>query len=263
MKQCFAILPIAVLSLMVAAADQPNQPNQDNRDPNNNTANRDQFNRDQDNRDQNTAQDQQKGPKQADLSYRQRVVTGKVLDTKEADVTAEGKTEKHFLAKVQTLENFPVIVDFGPKEKLKSEINKDDEIAAFGIAGRMNKKPLVFASKFAMITPIDGRDEIFESVPVSFNGQNENANQAGNQAQNSSQQLGQQAFQGDPNFDPRVANQGGNYNGDPRMNQGGNYGGDPRMIQGGNYNGDPRMMNQNFQPPPFRTASDCGCCNER
>lgn len=219
MKRYFAILPIAVLSLMVAAADQPNQPAQDNRDQNN-AQNRDQFNRDdrqvtQDNRDEHRDPN---APKQAELSYRQRVITGKVLDTKEADVTAEGKTEKHFLAKVQTFDGFPVVVDFGSKENLKTEIKKDDEIAAFGIAGRMNKKPLVFASKIAMITPIDGRDEIFESTPVSFD-QNQDPNAAGNQNPNSSERLGQEALQG---------------------NSG-------------------QRMPMNFQPPPSRIVSDCGC----
>lgn len=246
MKRCFAILPIAMLALVVSAADQPIPPNQGNRDQNNqnDVTNRDQFNRDQNsqaNRDGNTrdpnfAQDN-KQPKQAELSYRQRVVTGKVLDTKEADVTAEGKTEKHFLAKIQTLENFPVCVDFGPKENLKTEIKKDDEVAAFGIAGRLNNKPLVFASKVALITPIANREEIFESVPVGFNqGQ---GNQQGNSGQNSTERLGQQAFQGDRNFDPRMS---GDFNGDPRMS-----GNNP------NFQGQP----MNFQQQPFRTGSDC------
>ena len=110
---------------------------------------------------------------------------GKVADTKEAEVTAEGKKETHFLAKITTYDNHTVIVDLGDKSALKTEVKSGDEIAAFGVTGRLNQRPLILAAKFATIVPIEGREEIFESVPVS--NQNDSAN--------SNQQFSQQALE--------------------------------------------------------------------
>jgi len=121
------------------------------------------------------------------LHYRQRIVTGKVTDMKDTDVTAEGKTENHLLAKVTTFTNRVVIVDLGARKALKNEIKTGDEIAAFGITGRLNELPLVVASKVATIMPIEGREEIFESIPVDNNPKTEGAN--------SSERLSKEAIQ--------------------------------------------------------------------
>jgi len=109
-----------------------------------------------------------KGPKEENLTYRQRMVFGTVKDVKDIDVTAEGKTENHMLAKLETQDKQLIVVDLGPRGGLKSEVKAGDEIAAFGIAGRLRQKPLIVASKIATIVPIEGREPIFESVPASF-----------------------------------------------------------------------------------------------
>jgi hypothetical protein len=152
MKKFYGILPVVLMAAIAWASDAPTQPNE-NAQP--------------ENRDQNQAE-QSKAPKQATLTYRQRMITGKVADMKEADVATEGKTENHFLAKVNTHDNRVVVVDLGPRSGLKAEIKPGDEIAAFGITGRLNQRPLIVASKVATIVPIEGREEIYESIPASY-----------------------------------------------------------------------------------------------
>jgi len=202
MKAFYGILPLAMVALIASAADEPGQPNQGNPPQT----------------EQQKQENAQKPlPTQGDqqFTYRQRMVTGQVLDTKEADVTAEGKTESHLLAKVKAYSGHVCIVDLGPKSALKSEIKTGDEIAAFGITGRMNERPLVVASKVATIQPIQGREDIYESIPAGylqeqqqqgqqrtgmnnpqnpnqqFNGQNPNQQ---NNGQNSNQQFTQEAI---------------------------------------------------------------------
>jgi len=165
MKKFHAILPIALFAIAVSAADAPAPPTQpppsDNKNP-----------------------DALKQGVET-MHYRQRVVTGKVSDMKETDVAAEGKTENHMLAKVTTYHDRVVIVDLGPRNALKTEIKTGDEIAAFGITGRLNQLPLIMASKVATIVPIEGREEIYESIPVDYQPSD---------AANSSQRLSQEAM---------------------------------------------------------------------
>ncbi|HLX62367.1 MAG TPA: hypothetical protein VKX17_13905 [Planctomycetota bacterium] len=148
MSRHFLIFPVALLSFTLFAADTPTTPNESSADKDKAA--------------------QSKEPKQQDLSYRQRIVTGKIAGMKDAEVKAEGKTETHTLAKIQTPGEHVIVVDLGTHGSLKTEFKEGDEIAAFGIAGRMNQKPLLVASKVAKIVPIEGRDDIYESIPASF-----------------------------------------------------------------------------------------------
>jgi len=186
MKALYGILPLVMAALVASAADEPVQPNQGNQGNPPLTEQQKQENAQKPLPDQGNQQ----------FSYRQRMVTGQVLDTKEADVTAEGKSENHLLAKVKTYSGHVVIVDFGTKTALKTEIKTGDEIAAFGITGRMNERPLIVASKVATIQPIQGRDDIYESVPASFMQEQQQGEQRTglNNAQNSNQQFTQEAI---------------------------------------------------------------------
>jgi len=170
MKAFYAILPLTMMAVLATAADTPPE-----------------------NRDEKKQENAAKPlPDQANakFTYRQRMVTGSVMDLKEADITADGKSENHLLAKVQTYGGHVVIVDLGAKAALKNEIKTGDEIAAFGITGRLNERPLVVANKVATIMPIEGREEIFESVPVNFD------DRQGNNAQDmkSNHQFSQEAL---------------------------------------------------------------------
>ncbi len=150
------------------------------------------------------------------LTYRQRMVTGQVTDTKETEVTAEGKTENHFLAKVTTYGNRVVIVDFGQKSALKNEIKAGDEIAAFGITGRLNQLPLVVASKFAHIQNIEGREDIYEAVPINTDNRSDNSNTPTDLATNN-KSFSEEALRRSNNNDNKMDQQqqvynSGNYN---------------------------------------------------
>jgi len=181
MKALYGILPLAMVALIASAADEPGQPNQGNQgNPPQLTEQQKQENAQKPLPDQGNQQ----------FTYRQRMVTGQVLDTKEADVTAEGKSENHLLAKVKTYSGHVVIVDFGPKNVLKNEIKTGDEIAAFGITGRMNERPLVVASKVATIQPIQGREDIYESIPASYLQEQQQGQQQGQQQQQGEQRTG-------------------------------------------------------------------------
>src|ERR1043165_140391 len=135
MNKFYAIFTAALMTLLVSAADQPSPP----APPNN-----DKFPAEQ-------SSDPKK--KEESLTYRQRMITGKVTDVKELEVTAEGKNESHLLAKVSMYPETDhiIVIDLGPKAALKTEIKTGDEIAAFGVTGRINKHPLIVASKIAMI----------------------------------------------------------------------------------------------------------------
>jgi len=179
MKQVLQILITGLMSTCLWAADEvnPNQPPPPREE-------------------QQAAKEEKLKPGNENLTYRQRMVTGKVDEVKEIDITADGKAENHLLVKVTTLNKHVVIVDLGPKAGLKNEIKAGDEIAAFGITGRLNERPLIVASKFAQIMPIEGRDDIYESIPVSYNqdGQNQQ-NQQGQTADASNQRFAQDALQ--------------------------------------------------------------------
>jgi len=161
MKHVLQLVLVAVVSTSLCAADGPNQPPQ------------------RDDQRQADAPNDNLKPGQENLTYRQRMVTGKVNEIKEIDVTADNKNENHLLAKVTTVNNNVVIVDLGPRASLKNEVKAGDEIAAFGITGRLNERPLIVASKIATITPIEGREEIYESIPVNYDRNAQNNQNAG------------------------------------------------------------------------------------
>lgn len=160
MYRLYPLATIVLASCLASAADNPAPPPNPNQPPPGEQ--RDQANNLQ--------------PGHENLSYRQRLVTGKVDEVKEIDVSSDGKkTENHLLAKMTTYGGRMVIVDLGPREGLKSEVKAGDELAAFGITGRLNERPLIVASKIATIVPIQGREDVFESIPVSYDNQSENS----------------------------------------------------------------------------------------
>jgi len=157
MKKFCALIPFLFAVVLFAADDKNPPPNQP---PPPQATDKDKD---------NLAKDEHsKGPKEESLSYRQRMVFGTVKDVKDIDVKAEGKTENHMLAKLEMHDKQMIVIDLGPRGGLKSEVKAGDEIAAFGIAGRLHQKPLIVASKIATIVPIEGRDQIFEAVPASY-----------------------------------------------------------------------------------------------
>jgi len=234
MKAFYAILPLAMAALISSAADQPGQGNQGQ----GNQGNQGQGNQQNQNAPHLTEQQRQENAQKplpsegnTQFTFRQRMVTGQVMDTKEADITTEGKSENHLLAKVKTYTGHVVIVDLGTKSALKNDIKNGDEIAAFGVTGRLNERPLVVASKVATIQPIQGREDILESIPASymqdqqgqqgqqrtgmnnqqFNGQNQqfngqNPNQQFN-GQNPNQQYSGQQFGQNQQFNGQNPNQ--------------------------------------------------------
>jgi len=177
MKTFYTLVPLALLAVMISAADAPSPAPQnppENRGP---------------------ATPEVRGEKNggnlpqsgdANLMYRQRMATGKVTDMKEAEITVEGKTETHLLAKLSTFGDRSIVVDLGPRAGLKSEIKNGDEIAAFGTVGRLNERPLIVASKIATIIPIEGRQDIYESIPANYEQSN---------ASNSDRSLARDALQ--------------------------------------------------------------------
>jgi len=154
MNKFFAMFPIALFAIVVSAADAPAPPPNQPAPPEN----------------QPSAQQSDALKKgEQTLHYRQRTVTGKVADLKETEVTPQGKpAENHMLAKVNTHEGRTVIVDLGPRNALRNEIKTGDEIAAFGITGRMNERPLIVAHRVGTVLPIEGREEIYESLPADY-----------------------------------------------------------------------------------------------
>jgi hypothetical protein len=164
MKTLYAAFLAALVSMTIYAADEPRQGDA-------------------------AGQALNEHPKDEKLTYRQRMVAGKVTDMKEADVTQDGKNENHVLLKVETFQGRTLIVDVGPKAGMRHELKTGDEIAAFGVAGRLNERPLIVASKIAHIMPIEGREDIYETLPADFD------KEAGyNQNMNSNQQLAKEGL---------------------------------------------------------------------
>lgn len=93
--------------------------------------------------------------KQEHLGIRQRLVAGKVIDVKEADINGQN----HLLAKVETFGGHVAVIDLGMKEQMpKLSIENGQQIVAFGTVGRLNKLPLVVAEKVGQIMEVPGRE---------------------------------------------------------------------------------------------------------
>ncbi len=92
------------------------------------------------------------------LGIRQRMVAGKISDTKELSI--EGQKEDHVLAKIETMHGNTVVVDLGPRKTMPNvSLNNGAELAVFGTVGRLNGFPLIIAEKAAEIHEIPGRQE--------------------------------------------------------------------------------------------------------
>jgi hypothetical protein len=99
------------------------------------------------------------------LGIRQRLVAGKVLDVKEADINGQN----HMLAKVETFKGHIAVIDLGMKEQMPNlSIQKGQQIFAFGTVGRLNKLPLIVAEKVGQIMDVPGRELQEQSQPTTY-----------------------------------------------------------------------------------------------
>ena len=93
------------------------------------------------------------------LGIRQRMICGKIQDTKELSI--EGQKDSHVLAKVETRMGNTVVIDLGPRATIPNSVSLQNgsELAAFGTIGRLNGFPLIIAEKVAEVREIPGRQQ--------------------------------------------------------------------------------------------------------
>lgn len=101
-----------------------------------------------------TANDRNIAPKKVsvDAGMQSRTVDGIVKGTRKVKV--ESDTEEHMLVKVQT-ETGIAIVDLGPASKLPQvDLTEGKKIAASGMVGKMNDRPMIFADSIGNLNDI-------------------------------------------------------------------------------------------------------------
>lgn len=102
-----------------------------------------------------TASDKNIAPKKVsvDAGMQSRTVDGIVKGTRKVKV--ENDTEEHMLVKVQT-ESGIAVVDLGPISRLPQvDLSEGKKIAASGMVGKMNDRPMIFADSIGNLSDIN------------------------------------------------------------------------------------------------------------
>lgn len=83
------------------------------------------------------------------------LIQGRVIDTR--DVPLEGRRGAHRLVKVRTSAGRILVADLGRRDRLDKDVKlrRGESIALRGYWGRINGRPVLFATHIADLIPID------------------------------------------------------------------------------------------------------------
>ena len=114
-----------------------------------------------DNRASNASTDNTKDMKQGepkaettDPGMPMRTVEGTIMHTR--NVAIQGEAEEHVLAKITVAAGGIVVIDLGPRSTLpKVNLDEGQSLAATGVIGRLNEKPIILADSVGNLSSIE------------------------------------------------------------------------------------------------------------